>query len=223
MTRFNEETRRKEEIRGEEGNRAWVNRMDRMMATFEESMNKMMQINESFLRVVEKGRREIMKLNEKYEKKEERHVGKPAPTHMDLRILLWNARRTRGKKKEIMEHFKETDINVITETKCKQEENINVPGTSIMSNQDANYQAAADCIVIIIRREIQWELFKDVRSSSENIELVGIKIKIEKSNIIIVAIYRRSGRTEKIGVWSNIISQISRKKGDTILLLGDCS
>lgn len=46
---------------------------------------------------------------------------------MDLKLLLWNARRLRGKKEKVIEYFKDSDIKVITETKNRQEENIRMP------------------------------------------------------------------------------------------------
>lgn len=44
--------------------------MDKMMAYFEESVNKMTQIKERFIRMMEEERRDMLKLREKYGKEE---------------------------------------------------------------------------------------------------------------------------------------------------------
>lgn len=43
-------------------------------------------------------------------------------------MLLWNARGIRSKQDEIKERIKEMDIAVITETKSKRMENLNISG-----------------------------------------------------------------------------------------------
>lgn len=141
---------------------------------------------------------------------------------MDLKLILLNARGIKNKKEELIERIKEADIAVTTETKNRRMENLKVTGyDTVLSNSRTNYKVEAGGIAIIVRKDIQCEQLVNLRSPSENIEIVGIKLKDTQQPINLIAIYRRPTNTEKQGVWRNIIEQIRTNSTDAIMLAGD--
>lgn len=62
VSKYNQEQRE----RYKEKDSIWMERIDRVISTFEESMGKMTRINEGILKTVEEKRREIRRMQEKY-------------------------------------------------------------------------------------------------------------------------------------------------------------
>lgn len=141
---------------------------------------------------------------------------------MDLKVTLWNARGIKGKREEITERIKETDIAIITETKNRSMENLKVSGyNTILSNSRKNYKAEAGGIAIVIKKEIQWISLEGLVSQSENIEVAGIRIINVSQRINVVAIYRKPGKTEEMGTWKKIVKQVKSEPTDIILIARD--
>lgn len=67
VTKYCQDQRINELSSEEKGRPIWIDRIDKMMSTFEEAIDKMTKINEGFLRIMEEERREMRRIREGYD------------------------------------------------------------------------------------------------------------------------------------------------------------
>lgn len=135
----------------------------------------------------------------------EKIIIKASTQFMDLKVLLWNARGIRNKKEEIIERIKNTDIAIITETKNRKKKNLRITGFRIiMNNTVERCKIEAGGIAIALKKDLQWTEIDGVQNPSENLKLLGIKIKNFEKTMNIVAIYRRPGNRKERSMEKNI-------------------
>lgn len=133
-----------------------------------------------------------------------------------LEIILWNARGYIGKKEEVDEYIKNTDITIITESKVKDHENIKVKGFNIVGIDSRGNSGG---ILIFCKEDIKIEVIEEWKDLDEDFDICGIRIKHGSTNMNIIGVYRRPNKSVNPGEWTKI-TNFNRKGMDT-LIMGD--
>lgn len=74
-------------------------------------------------------------------------------------------------------------------------------------------------VAIVVRRNLKAEILKEVKTTSEDIEIIGVKITGLERTLNIFAIYRKPSRIGKERTWRKIIEHITSY--NNVLLIGD--
>lgn len=92
-------------------------------------------------------------------------------------MLLWNVRGWISKKAELRHEAIEYDITILTETKSKKRDYINIRGFNChMINNYQREEGGAGGVAILIRKNIKCQIidFSDIKSS---IDVIGIRVR----------------------------------------------
>lgn len=134
---------------------------------------------------------------------------------MIIKGILWNARGWRTKGVELMKYSRDYDILCITETKCRRDDKLTIPGfVSYVCN---NYRQGAGGVAIFIRDNIRAQ-FLNLSNIKGSFDVTGVRILGEEKTINIV-VYRRPGVVERDGTWREIVRCVDRN--ENLVLVGD--
>lgn len=73
-----------------------------------------------------------------------------------------------------------------------------------MKNNYNQGNGGAGGVAIFIKRNTKFREI-DIDINNENLDVIGLRIDTETIPVVLMAIYRRSGRIEKKGTWLQII------------------
>lgn len=79
-------------------------------------------------------------------------------------------------------------------------------------------------IAICVKKNIKVKIIKNLTNISDNIEVLGIKVKLEQGkNLNILGIYRKPYGVKKIGTWTRLINSLFKNitQNDLTLITGD--
>lgn len=130
---------------------------------------------------------------------------------MDLtKILVWNARGLKNKRAELSKRINRYDIVIITETKAKKTESINISGYEVYRQEKTvTVGKNSGSVAIYVKKNIKAKSIKNLTNISDNIEVLGIKVKLEEGknlNICDIAMYTTSSmiKTNKFRLENSI-------------------
>lgn len=130
--------------------------------------------------------------------------------------MLWNARKLKNKKEEIIQRIQDFDIAIVTELQNKANEKYNIPGFNVVIKDSKRINRIA---AIMVKKDIKIKEIENVKSNNSNIEVLGVQIMGLEKELNVLAFYRRPGEIVERGSWKRIIEKVGQ--GKNVLCIAD--